>query len=50
MRSRALHEAWLAGLPGLVLRLEGERSVGEQLARIEASMDAGLRFGMQPTG
>jgi adenylate kinase family enzyme len=42
MRSRALHEAWLAGLPGAVLRLEGDRSVEEQLARIEASMDAGL--------
>ena len=42
MRSRALHEAWLAGVPGLVLRLEGDRSVDEQLARIEASMDAGF--------
>lgn len=42
IRSRALHEAWLAGLPGAVLRLEGDRSVGDQLARIEASTDAGL--------
>ena len=52
MRSRALHEAWLGALPGAVVRLEGDRSVGEQLAQIEvvrplemvleASMDAGL--------
>ena len=35
MRSRALHEAWLAALPGPVLRLEGDRSVGEQLKRVE---------------
>ena len=35
MRSRALHEAWLAALPCPVLRLEGDRSVGEQLTRIE---------------
>ena len=37
MRSRALHEAWLATLPGAVVRLEGDRSVGEQLAKIEAA-------------
>jgi hypothetical protein len=42
MRSRALHEAWLAALSGAVLRLEGDRSVGEQLTLIEASMAAGL--------
>jgi adenylate kinase family enzyme len=42
LRSRALHEAWLAALPGAVLRLEGDRSVGEQLTLIEASMAAGL--------
>jgi len=35
MRSRALHEAWLAALPCAVLRLEGDRSVGEQLTQIE---------------
>jgi adenylate kinase family enzyme len=35
MRSRALHEAWLAALPGPVLRLEGGQSVGEQLRRVE---------------
>lgn len=35
MRSRALHDAWLAALPGPVLRLEGDRPVEEQLARIE---------------
>ena len=34
-RSRALHEAWLAALPGPVLRLEGDRSVDEQLRRVE---------------
>jgi len=42
MRSRALHEAWLAALPGPILRLEGDRSVGEQLAQIEASGGTGL--------
>jgi len=35
MRSRALHEAWLAALPAPVLRLEGDRSVAEQLRRVE---------------
>jgi adenylate kinase family enzyme len=35
MRSRALHEAWLAPMAGRVLRLDGDRSVAEQLARIE---------------
>ncbi|HEY7437378.1 MAG TPA: AAA family ATPase [Methylomirabilota bacterium] len=38
MRSRALHEAWLLTLPGAVLRLEGDRPVAEQLARIEGSV------------
>lgn len=38
MRSRALHEAWIAALPGPVLRLEGVRPVAEQLARIEAAV------------
>jgi hypothetical protein len=42
MRSRTLHEAWVAALPGAVVRLEGDQSVGEQLAQIEARMDAGL--------
>jgi adenylate kinase family enzyme len=42
MRSRALHEAWLAALPGAVLRLEGDRSVGEQLTQIEVIVAAGL--------
>ena len=36
MRSRALHETWLAALRGPILRLEGERSVAEHLARISA--------------
>jgi adenylate kinase family enzyme len=35
MRSRALHEAWLAKLPGSVLTLHGEIPLAEQLARIE---------------
>ena len=35
MRSRVLHGAWLAALPGPVLRLEGDRSVAEQLRRVE---------------
>jgi adenylate kinase family enzyme len=42
MRSRALHEAWLAALPGPTLRLEGDRPVAEQLARVEAVVEAGL--------
>ena len=42
MRSRALHEAWLADLPGALLRLEGDRSVAEQLMQIEAAIDVGL--------
>jgi adenylate kinase family enzyme len=45
MRSRALHEAWLAALPGAVLRLEGDRSVEEQLAQIEATMPTGYARG-----
>ncbi|MGH7769568.1 MAG: hypothetical protein ACREQP_19140 [Candidatus Binatia bacterium] len=39
MRSRTLHEAWLARLPGAVLRLEGDRSVADQLAQIETSVN-----------
>jgi len=42
MRSRALHEAWLATVACPVIRLEGDWSAGEQLERIEASLDAGL--------
>jgi adenylate kinase family enzyme len=42
MRSRALHEVWLAALPGATLRLEGDRPVAEQLARAEAAVEAGL--------
>ena len=41
MRSRALHEGWLGALTGTVVRLAGDRPVGEQLARIEASIAAG---------
>jgi hypothetical protein len=42
MRSRALHEAWLAALPGATLRLEGDRPVALQLARVEAAVEACL--------
>jgi len=42
MRSRTLHEAWLARLPGAVLRLENNQSVADQLAQIEASIEGGL--------
>jgi hypothetical protein len=38
MQSRALHAAWLSTLPGTVLRLEGDRPVAEQLARIECAV------------
>jgi adenylate kinase family enzyme len=40
MRSLALHKAWLSTLPGATLRLEGERSVTQQLAQIEAAIDS----------
>jgi adenylate kinase family enzyme len=40
MRSRALHEAWLASIPCAVVRLDGDLSVAEQLVRIEATRDA----------
>ena len=33
-RSRAMHEAWLAGLPCSVVRLGGDLRVSEQLARL----------------
>jgi adenylate kinase family enzyme len=42
MRSRTLHEEWLARLPGAVLRLEDNQSVADQLAQIEASVKGGL--------
>src|SRR5688572_20498003 len=42
MRSRALHEAWLATIPCAVIRLEGELSAADQLARIEAELAVGL--------
>jgi len=42
MRSRALHEAWLATVSCPVIRLEGELSRDEHLERIGASLDAGL--------
>jgi len=40
MRSRALHEKWLSELTCPVLRLEGDLSVEERLARIEAEFDS----------
>lgn len=39
MRSRALHEAWLSNLTCATLRLDGDRSVTEQLARIDAFVE-----------
>lgn len=42
MRSRALHEAWLATVSCHVVRLEGDLSVAEQLTRIEASLTGNL--------
>ena len=42
VRSRALHEAWLATLPCAVVRLEGNLSVAEQLATIEARVESAL--------
>ena len=38
MRSRAMHEAWVAALPCPTLRLEGDRAVAAQLARVEAAI------------
>lgn len=37
MRSRAMHEAWLAGLACQVVRLEGDLAPDEQIRRIEAT-------------
>ena len=37
MRSRALHEQWLAALPCPVLRLDGTRAVAEMAADVEAA-------------
>jgi hypothetical protein len=41
MRSRVLHEAWLSTLRGAVLRLEGNRTVAEQLTQIEKAIEGG---------
>jgi adenylate kinase family enzyme len=43
MRSRALHEAWLATLSCAVVRLDGHLSVGEQFARLEGIATASTR-------
>jgi adenylate kinase family enzyme len=40
IRSRALHEAWLVKPTGRLVRLEGDRSVARQLARLEAAVRA----------
>ena len=37
MRSRAMHEAWLAALPCPVVRLEGDLPVAEQFRRLGAT-------------
>jgi adenylate kinase family enzyme len=42
MRSRGLHEAWLARLPGAVLRLAKSQSIADQLSEIEAAINAGI--------
>ena len=42
IRSRALHEAWLATLACAVVRLDGNLPVGERFARLEGSLDFGL--------
>ncbi len=39
MRSRVVHEAWLAKIPSPVLRLEGDRPIDEWLSRIEEAME-----------
>ena len=41
MRSRVFHEAWLSTLCGTILRLEGDRTVAEQLTQIEKAIEAG---------
>lgn len=38
MRSRAMHETWLAGIACPIVRLEGDVAAGEQLRRIEAQL------------
>jgi len=38
MRSRTMHEAWLAQLPCPVLRLEGERDVEQSVRAVERSL------------
>ena len=35
MRSRVFHEAWLATLPGAILRLEEDLSVAQRLEELE---------------
>jgi adenylate kinase family enzyme len=42
MRSRVLHEAWLATVSCPVMRLEGDLSADEQLGQLQTSLEAGL--------
>ena len=42
MRSRVLHEAWLATVSCPVMRLEGDLSADEQLRQLQTSLEAGL--------
>jgi hypothetical protein len=37
-RSRTLHEAWLAGIPCPVIRLEGDLTTFERLRRVRAAL------------
>jgi adenylate kinase family enzyme len=41
MRSRAMHEAWLAVIPTPVVRLEGDRPPGDLLALVERAAQPG---------
>lgn len=38
VRSRALHEAWMSTLPCRLLRIEGDTSVEERVARVLAEV------------
>jgi len=39
IRSRALHEAWLATVSCPVIRLEGDLSADKQLGQLETSLE-----------
>jgi adenylate kinase family enzyme len=42
MRSRVLHEVWLATVSCPVIRLEGDLSADEQLGQLQTNLEAGL--------